>query len=123
MKDLQRLRAFQTRARIFGNDHIIGLGMKLFAALRQVQNEVGVHGELGFFEFFETAVYDLCIAMDEKNAKRMAFVRHPALRAGTRQIRSQIVLGQARHGSTLRQPRELTAIRVSDQEVDPYSSK
>ena len=42
MEDLQQLRAFQTWAGILGNDYIVGLGMKLFAALLEVQNEIGV---------------------------------------------------------------------------------
>jgi hypothetical protein len=39
--------------------------VKPFGALRQVQYEIGAHGELGSFQLFHTIVYYLRIPVDE----------------------------------------------------------
>jgi hypothetical protein len=65
-----------------------------FGALPQIQNEIGAHRELRFFQLFEAVVHYLCIAMDEKNSERAPSVRSLALRPAIRQVRLKIVLSQ-----------------------------
>jgi len=68
--------------------------MKPLTALCQVQDEIGAHRELSFFELSHTAVYHVRIAMDEKNSERPSSVRGGALRPETRQVRLEIALSQ-----------------------------
>ena len=46
--------------------------MQSFRALRQVQNEIGTHRKLSFFELFYAIIHHLCIAMGKEDPKRTA---------------------------------------------------
>jgi hypothetical protein len=78
VKKLQCTRSLPAGARIFRNHHIVGLGMKAFRALCQVQNGISVDRELCFLEFLHTHVYRVCIAVNKQHADGPASVRCPS---------------------------------------------
>jgi hypothetical protein len=100
---LQALRSFPTGAGVLGDDDIIRLGAELFRTLFLVQSDIGTDDELRFLEFLQTTFYRVCIAVDEKNAERRGFALC-ALRSETSLIRLDIVLSQAGHQNTPREP-------------------
>ncbi|MGB7140184.1 MAG: hypothetical protein WA857_05565 [Candidatus Acidiferrum sp.] len=61
------MRSFQTGTGVLGNHHIVGLGVKPLATLREIQNKIGVHDELRPFQLFQAILYDFSIAVDEKD--------------------------------------------------------
>jgi hypothetical protein len=54
-----------------------------FAALPQIQNEVSAYRELRSFQLFQAVVYNICIAMDEKDSERAPPVGSLGLGPGT----------------------------------------
>ena len=70
------------------------MGAELLRALRYRQNQIGADDESRFLELFYTAVYDVCIAMDKKDAEGTAPVGGPAFWAETPLSRLEFVLRQ-----------------------------
>lgn len=83
MKELQCPRALEARAGVLDDNDIVGLPAELRCALRQVQNQIGLDGELPFFEFLHATVNRACFTVNEKNAHRAPSVGSCAARGRT----------------------------------------
>jgi hypothetical protein len=83
MEELHCLRPLPARGGVLCNDYIIRLVAELLRTLGQSQDQIGADYELRSLELLDAVVYDICIAVNEKDTERAPPVSDSALRTET----------------------------------------